>query len=100
LKHLGVDKRIGWHSFRHGMSNLLRDCGIDVKVVQDLLRHASSKITLDIYQQTVTPERRHAQAIAFKKFWLISEGASGLASNRTLANPRRPQKEEVIPLIN
>jgi len=31
LQHLGNEKAIGWHSFRHGMSNLLRECGVDVK---------------------------------------------------------------------
>jgi integrase len=100
LQRLGVIKRIGWHSFRHGMANPLRECGIDVKVAQDLLRHANSRITLDIYQQTVTPERRQAQAIAFEKLWPNNTGSTTLSNNRTLANPRRPQKEEVMSLIN
>jgi integrase len=47
---MGVNKRIGWHSFRHGLSQLLRLRGIDVKIAQDLLRQANSRITLDIYQ--------------------------------------------------
>jgi integrase len=33
----------------------------DVKVVQELLRHASTKITLDIYAQALTPAKRAAQ---------------------------------------
>lgn len=66
LKRLKVTKRIGWHSFRHGLSNQLRENGVDVKTAQELLRHANSRITLDIYQQTVTDERRVAQVIAVK----------------------------------
>jgi len=33
-----------------------------VKVVQELLRHASSKITLDTYTQALTPAKRRAQS--------------------------------------
>ncbi|MDR3741082.1 MAG: tyrosine-type recombinase/integrase [Terracidiphilus sp.] len=67
LQRLGIEKRIGWHSFRHGMATLLRQVGADVKVAQELLRHANSRITLDIYQQAVTEERRAAQTLAFNK---------------------------------
>lgn len=65
----GYEKHIGWHSFRHGMSNLLRDCKVDVKVAQELPRHANSRIPLDIYQQIVTDERRAAQELAFGRMW-------------------------------
>ncbi len=41
LEQMGVNKRIGWHSFRHGLSQFLRQRGIDVKVAQELLRHAN-----------------------------------------------------------
>ncbi len=33
-----------------------------MKVVQELLRHASVKITLDIYTQAMTPAKRKAQS--------------------------------------
>jgi integrase len=100
LKRLGITKKIGWHSFRHGMSNLLRKCGVNVKVAQELLRHANSRITLDIYQQTVTEERREAQAKAFSELWGNGTNISPSSSDRTLPNPNRAPKEEVIPLIN
>jgi integrase len=66
LQRLGVHKKIGWHSFRHGFSNMLRENKVEIKTAQELLRHANSRITMDIYQQTVTDERRAAQAIAVK----------------------------------
>ena len=100
LVKLGVEKAIGWHSFRHGMSNLLRECGVDVKVAQELLRHANSRTTLDIYQQTVTQERRAAQTLAFNELWPDNTRFPGLSSDRTHEHPRRPQKEEVMPVIN
>ena len=66
LKRLGIEKRIGWHSFRHGLATLLRQQGVDVKTAQELLRHANSRITVDIYQQAVPDERRFAQNLAFE----------------------------------
>ena len=38
-------KTIGWHSFRHSLATNLRSMGVDVKVAQELLRHANSHIT-------------------------------------------------------
>lgn len=66
LVRLGVTKKIGWHSFRHGLPNQLRQYGVEIKTVQELLRQANSRITLDIYQRSVTEERRAAQALAVK----------------------------------
>jgi integrase len=66
LERLRVNKKIGWHSFRHGLSNQLRQNGVEIKTAQELLRHANSRITLDIYQRSLTKERRAAQAIAVK----------------------------------
>jgi hypothetical protein len=43
-------------------STLLRANGEDVKVVQELLRYANSRITLDIYTQAMTPAKRQAQS--------------------------------------
>ncbi len=40
-------KRIGWHTFRHSFGTLLKANEEDVKTVQELLRHANSRITLD-----------------------------------------------------
>jgi integrase len=46
-RRLGISKRIGWHTFRHTFSTLLKSNGEDVKVVQELLRHSTSRMTLD-----------------------------------------------------
>ena len=53
-RKLGIQKRIGWHTFRRTYSSILKDNGEDVKVVQELLRHASAKMTLDVYAQALT----------------------------------------------
>lgn len=61
-KRLGIKKRLGWHTFRHTFSTLLKGNGEDVKVVQELLRHATSRMTLDTYTQALSPDKRAAQS--------------------------------------
>jgi integrase len=56
----GIRKRIGWHTFRHSFSTLLAGNGENVKVVQELMRHASVRCTLEIYSQARAVEKRRA----------------------------------------
>jgi integrase len=58
----GIYKNIGWHTFRHSFGTLLKANGEDVKTVQELLRHANSRITLDVYTQAVNSHKRAAQS--------------------------------------
>jgi integrase len=52
--------RIGWHTFRHTYSTLLRAFGVDIKVQQELLRHADIRTTMNIYTQAVPQAMREA----------------------------------------
>jgi integrase len=45
---LGIEKQIGWHSFRGIFATLLKGRGEDVKTTQELMRHANSRLTLDV----------------------------------------------------
>ena len=45
--------RLGWHAFRHTYSTLLNEHGTDVKVQQELLRHADIRTTMNIYTRAV-----------------------------------------------
>ena len=45
-------------TFRRTDSSILKDNGEDVRVVQERLRHASTKVTLDVYTQALTPAKR------------------------------------------
>jgi len=58
---LGIRKRIGWHTFRRTYSTLLRATGAELKVMQELMRHSTIRVTLDTYTQAVTTEKRAAQ---------------------------------------
>jgi integrase len=57
----GIRKHVGWHTFRHSFATLLKANGEDVKVVQESLRHANSRITLDVYTQGLMASKREAQ---------------------------------------
>jgi integrase len=59
---------LGWHTFRHTYSSLLRATKADIKVMQELLRHASSRVTLDTYTPAVTIHKRRAQSRVIRLF--------------------------------
>lgn len=61
VKRLGIKKRVAWHTFRRTYTSLLTANKEDVKVVQELLRHSSVKITMDVYAQAQMPAKRAAQ---------------------------------------
>ncbi len=77
---LGITKRIGWHTFRHSYSTLLKANGADIKVMQELLRHASTRVTLDTYTQAVTPAKRAAQTAVVAQFFTKAKNGIGKAA--------------------
>jgi integrase len=73
---LGIQKCIGWHTFRHTYSTLLRSVGTEFKVMQELLRHSTLRSTLDVYTQAITPAKHAAQAAVLS---LVFAGDPSLA---------------------
>jgi integrase len=61
VKELSIDKRVSWHTFRRTYTTLLQANREDIKVVQELLRHGSVKVTMDVYAQAQMPAKRRAQ---------------------------------------
>jgi integrase len=59
-KRVGITKALRWHSFRRKFATLLKGGDEDVKTVQELMRHASSRLTLGVYAQALTPAKRAA----------------------------------------
>jgi len=53
----GIDKRIGSHTY----STMLVANGENVKVIQELMRHESSRSTFEIDSQARTADKRAAQ---------------------------------------
>ena len=62
VKAAKIQKRVGFHTFRHTYTTLLTQNNEEVKVVQELLRHANSRIRLDLYAQAGMPNKRLAQS--------------------------------------
>lgn len=57
----GIEKHIRWHTFRHSFCTLLMSNGENVKIVQELMRHANCRSTLEIYSQARNEAKRAAQ---------------------------------------
>ena len=79
----GIEKRIGWHTFRHTVGTLLSENGENIETVQELLRHASPSLTLTTYCQGVTQAKPTAHRKVVK---LIIPGSHG---RRSLSSPNR-----------
>jgi integrase len=58
---LGINKRIGWHTFRRTYASLLKANGEDMKVVQELMRHSNITTTMNLYAQAFSDDAREAQ---------------------------------------
>jgi len=65
---VGITKTIGWHTLRHSFATSLLRNGEEIKVAQELLRHSSCRITLDIYAQAVGADKRRAQSRVVAEF--------------------------------
>jgi len=58
----GLGYGVGWHAFRHTYSSMLRQLGVDLKVQQELLRHADIRTTMNVYTQAVSADKRAAHS--------------------------------------
>ncbi|HZB87102.1 MAG TPA: site-specific integrase, partial [Terracidiphilus sp.] len=59
---LGIQKRIGWHTFRHTYRSWLDETGAPMKVQQELMRHASIQTTMNVYGQAMSSSKREANS--------------------------------------
>jgi len=83
-KRAGIAKCVGWHMFRHGYATLLKHHGADVKVVRELLRHSTSRVSMDVYTQAMTPAKRDAQTNITR---LLDAGTQKLAPYGPMSLP-------------
>jgi integrase len=75
----GIIGPVGWHTFRRSISTWLIDNDENVKVTQELMRHAQSKTTLDLYTKAATPSKRRAHQ-------RIVDGLLSVANQNTTPN--------------
>jgi integrase len=69
---------IGWHTFRHTFSSLLHANGENLKVQQELLRHADIRTTMNVYTHAMADEKRQAQSKIVRMLLPGSEVRSGV----------------------
>ncbi len=84
---------MSWHTFRRTYATILKANGEDVKVVQELLRHGSSRVTLDIYVQAQMPAKRAAQQ---KVVEMVRAQYAQLAQEGPKCSPNSSSKNSVI----
>jgi integrase len=87
-QRVGIEKQIAWHTFRHTYTTLLHANGEDVKVVQELLRHCSAKITMDVYAQAVTKAKRTAQNRGYQGLRTREDGLVGSLCPQCVPTPK------------
>ena len=85
-QRLGIQKCIGWHTFRHTYSTLLRSVGTEFKVMQELLRHSTLRSTLDVYTQAITPAKHAAQAAVLSLVFSQEANGTSQSTARTSGN--------------
>jgi len=88
-RSIGINKNIGWHTFSHSFGTLLKANGEDVKTVQGLLRHANSRITLDVYTQAVNSNKRAAQSKVVRM--MVSSAGTKVANVGTTDSKKQAQ---------
>jgi integrase len=79
-RRAGISKRIGWHMFRHTYSSLLSECGDDVKVVQELMRHAKISTTMEVYTHARMEKKREVQSKVVDMLFARKRLEAGVAS--------------------
>ena len=84
-QRIQLQKRVGWHTFRHTYATMLKQVGTDIKVMQELLRHSSVRCTLDTYTQAIMPAKRAAQSAVLSM--IFAEGQSNSSQSCTVLHP-------------
>ena len=75
----GIQGKVGWHTFRHSYSTLLREMGTDIKVQQSLLRHANSTTTMNVYTEAVPEQKREAAGkVAAQLLSVVQSGTQAI----------------------
>jgi integrase len=80
-KKIGINKRVGWRTFRRTFSSLLIQNG-DVKVVQELARHSNPNTTLRLYAKANAEHLRSAQGRVME---MVRSAAMPVQPQTTLA---------------
>jgi integrase len=73
---LKIKEPVGWHTLRHSLGTLMKANGENVKTIQETLRHANFKVTMDVYAQGTEEIRRTAHTRAVRQIMGTEGGES------------------------
>jgi integrase len=62
-------RTFGFHTFRRTLASVLVKMKVDVKTVQEILRHQNLKTTLEIYAKSMSEDRLEAQGMFLEKLF-------------------------------
>jgi len=88
VKAAGIKKKVGWHTFRRSLASLMGEKGEDIKVVQEILRHSTSTITRDLYQQGAVSAKRQALTHSSGLFALPRHKVNLIRDGKTKKGPQ------------
>lgn len=71
---LKIKDPVGWHTLRHSLGTLMKANEEDVKTIQETLRHANFKATMDVYTKAVTEIKRSAHSRVVRQIMDVPEG--------------------------
>ena len=92
-KLAGIVKHVRGHAFRHSFATLLKGNGEDVEIARGSLRHADSKVTLDVYTQVWRTAKDYTDRRGSVCAWLLTMARSR-AIDHVRSRASRTRREE------
>jgi integrase len=85
-------RTFGFHTFRRTLASVLVKMKVDIKTVQEILRHQNLKTTLEIYAKSMTEDKLEAQGIFLEQLF-----SRKLKSTREVS---REELENIQPVVS
>jgi integrase len=99
-KKAGVEappRTFGFHTFRRTLASVLVKMKVDVKVVQEILRHQNLRTTLEIYAKAMSEDKLEAQGMFLEQ--LFSHDTKKKTSEQELASRDLANVEPVVSTV-
>ena len=89
-------RTFGFHTFRRTLASVLVKMKVDVKTVQEILRHQNLKTTLEVYAKAMTEDKLQAQGMFLERLFSHNKKSSPKAA---ISNTDLEKIEPVVPAL-